>query len=261
MANTNYSNPWREREQRAERAKTVVKYFRSKHRKDIEDSERRTVHYPARNLATLYNLQNAEGAKLPEIEVVQDESVSAAYKYNGKVAILNFASYKNPGGMFYEGSIAQEESLCHESDLYCILASDRIVDMFYRENRRHLNRALYGDNLLYTPNVTFIHDKELRRMDVITCAAPNKGAAQKYQNVSDKECDTAMRGRIQHILLAAIDEGVEVLILGAFGCGVFKNDPRTVAQIFKEELIGCPFKAVFAVPGEKYYIFKDVFEK
>ena len=81
-----------------------------------------------------------------------DEAISAAFEQKGRVAILNFASYKNPGGMFLNGSIAQEEALCHASNgvLFEVLSSEKVFDAFYEQNRKMLNRALYHDNLLYT---------------------------------------------------------------------------------------------------------------
>lgn len=257
---TNYSNPWRERDERKRRAEVVVNYFAGKYPARTAEAVRKTVQYPPRNMKNLFMLQQDAEAKLPTISVVQEESVQAAFNHgNGKTAILNFASYKNPGGKFLEGSIAQEESLCHASNLYNILSNDRFITTFYEKNRHFLNNGLYHDNLLYTPDVIFIYEKHTKLFDVITCAAPNKGAAQKYNQITDQECDDAMRSRIRSVLLAAIDQKVDTLILGAFGCGVFKNDPKTVAEIFKEELIGFPAEVVFAVPGEKFSTFSAVF--
>ena len=259
----NYNNPWREKEERKLKARRVCDYMAVRFKEQAADSVRRTIHYRISNCNKLFQLQKAPGAKLPDVGIIQAETVTASFiaasSHKGKIAILNFASYKNPGGMFLEGSIAQEESLCHASNLYNILSDERFAYEFYGPNGKRLNRGLYGDNLLYTPDVVFFMNKKDRMFDVITAAAPNKGVAQKYQNVSDQECSAAMRERIRHVLLAAINNNVDVLILGAFGCGVFKNDPHEVAEIFREELIGCPFTAIFAIPGEKYKIFRDVF--
>lgn len=267
MDNKNYSDPWREKKSRAEAAIQVRDAMARRFPSEIRKCAINTNYFPERpylkaitagEYAEMRGFTSSE--KNRTIRAVNLDSVSAAYKERGCVAILNFASYKNPGGMFLEGSIAQEEALCHESALYNILSSDRLMETFYLPNRRKLNRALYNNNLLYTSAVPFVHNGELRYFDVITCAAPNKGAAQKYQNVSDDECDWTMRLRIRSILMAAADRHVDAVILGAFGCGVFKNDPRTVASLFREELTGCPFKAVFAVPGDKYGIFKSALE-
>ena len=255
---TNYSDPWREKEARAQRAERVVNYMEEHFPKEIEESIYRTIHFLPGNMKPIFDLQNNPNAKLPEIEVVQEETVPAAFNGQGKVAVLNFASYKDPGGMFLKGSMAQEESLCHKSNLYPILNSGQLMYDFYIPNRQRLNRGLYGDNLLWIPDVVFIHNKKVRKLDVITAAAPNKGAAQKYCNVSDEECAEAMASRIRHILFAAMQNKADTLILGAFGCGVFKNDPKEVAEIFKRELKGYPIKTVFAVPGEKYTIFRQI---
>ena len=56
-------------------------------------------------------------------------------------------------------------------------------------------------------------------------------------NVSRDKVNNCMKSRIQHLLYSALEQGAEILILGAFGCGVFKNDPYDVAKIFKEELL------------------------
>ena len=179
-----------------------------------------------------------------------------------KIALLNFASYKHPGGMFMEGSIAQEEALCHESILYNVL---RLHDKdYYARNRASTNRALYNDNLLYSPDVIFIDPNDnVVKADVITSAAPNASAALKYSKVDEEDIFYALYSRIDHILYAAMDNHVDTLILGAYGCGVFGNDPCMVADIFIHYLCGKyygQFNAIyFAIPRGKGNDNYDVF--
>lgn len=199
------------------------------------------------------------------IMVIDKTTTQAIYWYKelGKLAALNFASYKNPGGRFLEGSSAQEECLCHDSILYNVLSS--FIEDFYKPNLKRLNNALYQSNLIYTPNVLFDDGKfGMTYCDIITCAAPNRTAAKRYKNISDETINSHMVDRIDHVLFAAYDNNVETLILGAFGCGVFGNDPHTVASIFKKLLTtkyeGCFETVIFAIPsGENYDKFKEVF--
>ena len=102
--------------------------------------------------------------------------------------------------------------------------------------------------------------------DVITCAAPNKTAAKKYCNVSDEENSKVLKERIEFVLKIAQDNGVDNLILGAYGCGVFGQDPLEVAKIFKEFLLGkykCFNKVIFAIPNKlemNYRCFQRIFK-
>lgn len=199
--------------------------------------------------------------KTENVKVVLSDTVDAIIKYYDKdgIAVLNFASYKNPGGRFIDGSSAQEESLCHRSNLYNILiATSRLID-YYKWNSEHLNRALYKNRALYIPNVIF---DERYKADVITCAAPNFTAAAKYQKVSRKENNEVLKDRITFLMSIIASQDVNTVILGAWGCGVFGQDPKTVAEMFKEELkIHGVKNVVFAIIDEPTYkIFKDVFE-
>jgi len=181
------------------------------------------------------------------------------------MAVLNFASYKNPGGMFLNGSKAQEECLCHESFLYNVLEQFR--GDYYDWNNQHKNKALYLNRALYSYNIIFEKDGISKVCDVITCACPNKSAAQKYQNVSDEENLRVLKSRIKYVLDIAVENNVGTLILGAYGCGVFGQDAREVAQIFKDYLettYNCFDKVVFAVPEGRdgnYDKFVEVFTK
>lgn len=145
-----------------------------------------------------------------------------------KVAALNFASYRSPGGKFIDGSNAQEECLCHESNLYNILKN---FTSYYKENNFKPNKNLYTDRALYTPDVIFYKDNKIIQADIITCASPNWIAACKW-NVSQVENTLVLAQRIQFIKEIVENETVDVLILGAWGCGVFGQNPRTVAKLF-----------------------------
>ena len=186
-----------------------------------------------------------------EFVVADLDSVSAIFEYDtGKTAVLNFSSYKNPGGMFLNGSKAQEECLCHASTLYNVLKSFQVG--FYDWNNQHKNKALYLNRGLYSPNIVFIQNDKRKACDVITCAAPNKSAAQKYQNVTDEKNRACLIDRIRFVLDIAAQNKVNTLILGAYGCGVFGQDATEVAELFKHYLTTTHKMfdtVVFAVPA------------
>ena len=184
--------------------------------------------------------------------------------------ILNFASYKNPGGKFLDGSSAQEESLCHESTLYNVLSSPPIMEDYYEQNRKNTNDHLYRSNAVITPQIMFMREIEgkthVEYADVLTCAAPNAYAASRA-GVTDKKIKETLRNRIFNVLHDAFLQYSDVLILGAYGCGVFGNNPYDVATFFKEFLqkyFDEFFSAViFAIPSggesnKNYQAFDEV---
>ena len=218
---------WENRETSAEHAKQHTREMSNKYWPEINYSVENTTVYGPRDIIT-----RPIKTKNTEIIVEALDTVSAGEKYrSGKTALLNFASYKEPGGRFIDGSKAQEECLCHASFLYNVLV--QFQDTYYAWNNENKNRGLYLNRALYSPAVAF-NDKYV--CDVITCAAPNKYAAQKYMNVPDAENLRALKSRIDFLLMVAHDQDVKTLILGAYGCGVFGQNPYEVAGIFKELL-------------------------
>ena len=258
------------KEKRIVKAHKWYEKMKSEYQDDIMESVKGTRHYKDPQSINVVSDRCEES----EIEFLNTDTVSAIMYANtnepGKICALNFASYKRPGGMFLNGSSAQEESLCHESTLYNVLELFR--GEFYEPNKKRLNKALYNDNMLYSPNIIFIQESKptiIGYSDIITCAAPNKGAAQQYQGVSNEKCKKAMINRIESVLKVAYSQNVDVLILGAFGCGVFKNDPIDVATIFHTMLNNkykkCFKKVIFAIPSMNKRdatldIFKRVFD-
>lgn len=253
---------WKEKDNMMKKAKKHTKEMESKFKKEIVASVQATKIYDSDSFSL--DIPNKSKETFFDILVDDIDSVGAITKYNnGKTAVLNFASYKNPGGMFLKGSKAQEECLCHESFLYNILKG--FQKDYYNWNKEHLNKALYTNRALFSENVMFFRDNKQLKCDVITCAAPNKATAQKYYHVSDDENFKILRERIKFVLDIAKDNDVDTLILGAFGCGVFGQDANEVASIFKEliaEMYGCFKVVVFAIPNGRignFEKFKRIF--
>lgn len=151
------------------------------------------------------------------------------------------------------GSSAQEEAICRCSTLYPCLNADVMWDGFYMQHRA-LDNPLYNDDCIFTPNVIVfksdtdfpeeLQESEWWNVDVITCAAPNLRhtpsnmmnpcAGRKKADISYENLRELLTRRIQRIFHVAVSSGAEVLILGAFGCGAFKNPPKLVAEVFAE---------------------------
>lgn len=158
-----------------------------------------------------------------------------------KIAVLNFASALTPGGGVISGSRAQEESLCRCSTLYPVLLKKEFRDKYYGYNRSNYNFK-YTDACIYTPDIAIIKSDidvperlsqdEWLYVDVITCAAPNLRRADYRLNGGEIFNLHINRGR--RILDVALDNGVDVLVLGAFGCGAFGNPPEIVSKAYKQ---------------------------
>lgn len=176
------------------------------------------------------------------IIVESNTNFNAAKKYMqyGKTAVLNFANPHNPGGGVHNGAMAQEECLCRSSNLYSCISNQNVFKDYYLYHK-NMGHYFFSDRLIYTKGVTVFKDdsdvpeimpkNEWFNVDVITCAAPYI-AKRKYTNKAVLK--ELFKGRIKNIFEAAIDNDIEVIILGAFGCGAFKNPPEVVAKAFHE---------------------------
>ena len=162
----------------------------------------------------------------------QDTTVRVAHKYynpDKNVCILNFASAKHPGGGFLRGSMAQEESIAYVSTLYHSL----ITSDMYEINKEDSNEGIYNDIGIYTDEIcVFKLDRDEDYIEpfypsVISCPAVNKTHALK-NNLDEEYIYNKMVDRIRLVLEIAQQHNVDTLILGAFGCGVFGNNPTTV---------------------------------
>ncbi|UMZ74267.1 TIGR02452 family protein [Natranaerofaba carboxydovora] len=155
------------------------------------------------------------------------------------VLCLNFASAKNPGGGFMKGSGAQEESLARASALYPCISQ---MKKMYSVNKK-LKSALYTDYMIYSPKVPVFRDCNEELLDepcyvsFLTAPAVNAGAVYSKEKENIELIKPTMEKRIEKIIAISIFKGYENMILGAFGCGVFKNSPEDVAGYFSEILL------------------------
>ncbi len=154
------------------------------------------------------------------------------------VAALNFASAKNPGGGFLNGSEAQEESLARNSALHASLI--RAWDFY--ERHRASPSLLYSDAMILSPDCPVIRDDDGTLLEVpqavtfITSAAPNAGAITTNRPEELSQLPATLMRRSEFVLALAASAGYKHLVLGAWGCGVFRNDPTEVAGVFMRHL-------------------------
>ncbi len=175
-------------------------------------------------------------------EVVNETTLSGIARVlsedQGPVAALNFASAKNPGGGFLNGSHAQEESLARSSALH---ASQMRAWDFYEQHRTSPS-LLYSDAMILSPGCPIIRDdhdlllEEPQSAAFITSAAPNAGAAANSRPAELPWIPDLFRRRSEYVLALAASQGYRQLVLGAWGCGVFRNDPVVVARSFAAHL-------------------------
>jgi uncharacterized protein (TIGR02452 family) len=168
-------------------------------------------------------------------EVTGESSLEAARRLGGRVAVLNFASARNPGGGYLNGAQAQEEALCRASALYTCLVG---VRQFYDHHRAHRD-PFYTDRVIHSPAVPVFRDDRGRLLDApcavgfLTAAAPNAGVIRRTAPDRADALPRALAVRAERVLETAAAEGYDRLVLGAWGCGVFQNDPVQVAGAFR----------------------------
>ncbi|MCL2733011.1 MAG: TIGR02452 family protein [Actinomycetia bacterium] len=170
-----------------------------------------------------------------------DHATGASQEADGdRVAVLNFASARNPGGGYVNGAQAQEEALCRASALYpCLLRAPE----FYAHHRA-VRDPFYSDRVIHSPGVPVFRDDRGALLDrpyragFLTCPAPNAGVIARTMPERGDEIGPALDARAERVLEVAVAHGYRRLVLGAWGCGVFRNDPARVAAAFARLLTG-----------------------
>ena len=176
--------------------------------------------------------------ELAETEVYNESVVDTIFNLvgevnGGKVGVLNFASAHYPGGGFLKGSMAQEEALAYCSNLYTAIKDSKMYiinkdrgEKYYTDTATVCKATFFRDS-----DFEFVEDPFT--VNIVTCPAVNRNKCPK-----DPQADKIMKKRMRRILKLMIKQGFTTIILGAFGCGVFKNDPELIAEYWDELLYG-----------------------
>ncbi len=260
-----------------------------KENKSLSDSVKESIKFTSFHDENDYPSFEMNKDKEGNIVVSKKRSFEAAIELkrrypNKRIGVLNFASATTPGGGVAQGSSAQEESLCRISTLYPVLTTNELFNKYYKVNRK-LGNNLHTDAVIYTPDIVIcktdernprrLKENEFVKVDVLSCAAPNLREkpsnifnldASISVNISDEELFTLHLKRAKHLLYIAKHHDIDILVLGAFGCGAFSNNPKVVAKAHKEALkeyrnsFDVIEFAIYCSPyeTENYDVFKEI---
>lgn len=211
-----------------------------------------------------------------KIEITQESTQAAARRFKENnvrdVCVLNFANGLHPGGGVLDGCVAQEETICRQSNLYfCLKNQSKMYEFNIKKGD-----PMCSDYMIYSPDVVFFRDDEYElvypiRVSVITSPAPDLRGMQITPEVKQLSIDL-IKNRCRRIIQMAMRTQRRVLILGAFGCGAFLNSPDDVSKIFKELLVDefygmfftniiFPIFTIKGLENKNYDIFKETFNK
>ncbi|MDX1933888.1 MAG: TIGR02452 family protein [Capsulimonadales bacterium] len=211
-----------------------------------------TILYSPETLEDLLAKRTEGEGSVPSLEITGETTGQALRRLVvdeevAGVVALNFASARNPGGGFLTGAKSQEEDLCRASVLYpCLLRQPA----YYDANRARRS-ALYTDHVIYSPEVPFLRDEQRRLLEVpfnasfITAPAPNAGAVLKNSPQEAPLLAPTFARRIRYVLTVAAAHRHRTVVLGAWGCGAFRNDPDQVAPIFRDAVRDRRFAGAF----------------
>lgn len=200
------------------------------------------------------------------IQVTNESTLGAARRLfveGFQPLALNFANGVHPGGGFLGGARAQEEVLCRSSALFATLTGDAMY-------KAHVKRPKPDstDWAIYSPDVPVFRKDDGTELthpwllSFVTCAAPYAPAVGRQKSRS------LLQQRIRRVLGIAMAYRYATLVLGAWGCGAFGNDPYNTAVDFRnaleKEFNGAFSNIVFAITDwspERRFLgpFRDVF--
>ncbi|RLT34876.1 MAG: TIGR02452 family protein [Chloroflexi bacterium] len=209
------------------------------------------LHHPTEYNALVAQLPGLSPSTFTGINVSNRTTLAAGLELAQQfpsLACLNFASAKRPGGGFLNGSSAQEESLARASGLYATLQTQ---PEFYAYHRQ-LGTSLYSSHVIFSPSVPVFREDRGQLLaqpwqsSFLTAAAVNAGSMRGRGRGRHDKVGAAMEERIRMVLAVAAYHHCNALVLGAWGCGVFRNDPNQIAHLFAKVLADPLFENRFS---------------
>lgn len=265
MANSTTEQPRRRNadEAREERRNQATKHeglMKGAFAKDTEETIAAAIIY-----------EEGEGRELPlpdpapfeatETVVTTSFAPEAIRRYGqGKIAVVDPASFTRPGGAYEDGAFGPEQILCSESNLYQILRGIRAD--YHDKNKDYRRGMLFTDRAVYLPEVMFLQGGNVKKADVIVIAEPVRARALENHR-SERECDNELAGRVETMMRIAAAQEAETLVMGAFACGRNGYDTAQVIGLLRawiEAHPGAIKRIVFAVPRAFVDDFRAAFD-
>lgn len=192
-----------------------------------------------------------------EISVENIDCLLAAKRLQDEgfnVVVLNMASRQNPGGGVYGGAGAQEENLFRRSNLFRSMFQFAPYASQYGVHKSScqypLDRNFGG---VYTPNALVFRDTEDNGykllgtpycVSFIAVPAINRPELDADGMIAESLVEP-VKNKMRTIFRIGFLHGHDALVLGALGCGAFRNPPRHVARLFHEILEEPEFKNIY----------------
>lgn len=219
------------------------------------------VHYNHQNSMKRFSQDKVNNNTPAKIWLTNGKSLQSLNAVNNRLkinpkdvkntAVLNFANYYCPGGGVLQGCTAQEECLCRITNLYPHLATKSMKRDFYSKHTldptsiAQWRKSGIANEAIYTKNIKQIkEDFTIGRVgeyvdgckfNVITAAAPDF-RTHDLKNSEIPQYKELMKDLWRMIFSTAYEHGDKNLVLGALGCGAFKNDPKLVSETFYDVL-------------------------
>ena len=189
-----------------------------------------------------------------------DSLARVVERAGGKVCVVDPANFTRPGGNYLGGGWSPEEQICAESNLFPVL--EGLKGVYHDANRQATHGGLNSDRAVYLTDIVFTTGGVTKMRDVLAIAPVNRRFALENHR-SEAECDQDLANRVEALMRIAAANEVDTLVLHAFGCGFFENDPARVAGLFKSWIDAHPGqfeRVVFAIAGgPSLDVFRDVF--
>lgn len=228
----------------------------------VRNSVKKTIKYfDIRDM----QISKEEFKEKTKIEIVDEDTADAGYallQQGFNPLIINMASNTTPGGGWRNGAMAQEEALFYRSLYYLALEKK---EKFY---------PLKAYECVYTPNVLFFRSSQRDGFELLPyeeCCFLSCIAVPAIRKPTLKQDGTytpaqrrMMKDKIRGIFKVGLVHKHDSLVLGALGCGAYKNPPEQVAEIFREvieEYVGCFKHIVFAILDYGRSRNRTIFEK
>jgi uncharacterized protein (TIGR02452 family) len=197
------------------------------------------------------------GQTIVSFEAMKTDDCAIHYLQKGfskNIVVMNFASRTTRGGGYLRGASAQEEDLC------------RTIPQLH-PSLYQIQYPFEPNSVLITPNVDIVRnnvDYELfeggakYNISVVSAAAPN---------LRREQFDEASVIRTLENLYVSVKyclSQTDTLIVGAWGCGAYRNSPHIMAKIMdtiNKNFGGYYNRIVFSIPnlkGDNFKIFRQL---